>query len=258
MIQRLPRSCSVRCLLGLAATLLAAAAALPAHAEGGWLNHVLGINSIAGSGRPKTEAREVGNFQGVAIKGPMKIVLRQGTREGVEVSADDNLLELIETAVERGTLKIGPKKGVSYSSRSPVTVTVDFIALKDLAVGGSADVVGQGIKAAALDVAIGGSGSVRLPELQTRTLSLAIGGSGDFETSGRAVKLSIGVGGSGSVRAERLDADDVSVSIGGSGDASVRANRTLDVAVAGSGDVVYSGDAIVKTSIAGSGSVKKR
>ena len=188
----------------------------------------------------------------------MKVVLRQGTREGVAVSADDNLLPLIETTVERGTLKIGPKKGTSYSTRNPVTVTVDFVTLKELTVGGSGDVVAQGIKAAALDVAIGGSGSVRFPDLQARTLSLAIGGSGDFETSGRAQKFSIGVGGSGSVRADRLDADEVSVSIGGSGDASVRANRTLDVSVGGSGDVVYSGDAVVKASIAGSGSVKKR
>ena len=258
MIQRLSQPASIRFLLGLALGLLAAAAVAPAHAEGGWFNRVLGFNSVKGSGKLQSEVREVAGFQGVAVKGPMKVVLRQGTREGVEVSADDNLLPLIETTVDRGVLKIGAKRGTSYSTRNAVTVTVDFVTLKELAVGGSGDVLAQGIKAAALEVAIGGSGSVRFPDLQARTLSLSIGGSGDFETSGRAQKFSIGVGGSGSVRADRLDADDVSVSIGGSGDASVRANRTLDVSVGGSGDVVYSGDAVVKTSIAGSGSVKKR
>jgi hypothetical protein len=258
MNQRLSHPASARFLVVLAFGLLGAAA-LPVHAEGsGWFERAFALNSTTGSGKLKSETRVATGFQGVVVSGPMKVVLRQGAREGVEINADDNLLPLIETTVERGTLKIRPRKGSHYSTRNAVTITVDFVNLKDVTVGGSGDVVAQGVKTGALEVVIGGSGSVRFPELQAQTLKLAIGGSGDFETSGRAQKFSIGVGGSGSVRADKLDADEVSVSIGGSGDASVRANKTLDVSVGGSGDVVYSGDAVVRTSIAGSGTVKRR
>jgi hypothetical protein len=106
-----PTQPTPRFLLGLAFGLLAAASVPAAHAEGGWFERAFSLNSTAGSGKLQTETREVSGFQGVAVKGPMKVVLRQGTREGVAVSADDNLLPLIETTVERGMLKIGPKKG---------------------------------------------------------------------------------------------------------------------------------------------------
>jgi hypothetical protein len=262
MIRQASHRVARRFLLGLAVAALAGATLSSARAKDGdssWFDQAFsGGNRVVGSGRLQTESRAPGSFQAISIKGPIRMVLRQGSREAIEVTADDNLLPLIETRVENAMLKVGPRKGISYSSRNPVTVTVDFVALKELAVGGSGDVVGQAMKASTLEVAIGGSGTVRLPKLQASTLSLTIGGSGDFESSGRTGRFSVGIGGSGSVHAEELDADDVSVNIGGSGDASVRANRTLDVSVGGSGDVVYSGAAVVKTSIAGSGSVRKR
>jgi len=247
---------------GFAAAVLAIASTPAAHAEegGSWFCQVLGINSnsVTGSGKVQTETREVSGFQGVALSGSMKVVLRQGSREGVELSADNNVLPLIETRVKNGTLHIGPVKGANYSTRTPVVVMVDLVTLRDLAVSGSGDVTAQGLKASGLDVAIGGSGSVHLPGLQARSLSVAIGGSGDFDASGRTDKAKVSIGGSGTVRADSLEADEVSVAIGGSGDARIKANRTLDVSVAGSGDVVYSGDAVVKTSMVGSGSVRKR
>jgi hypothetical protein len=249
-----------RFICGLAVALFVLVPVSTAHADegGSWFGRLLGLNSVTGSGKVQTETRALTGFHGVSVKGSMKVVLRQGSREGVEVSADSNLLPLIETRIRNGTLEIGTVKNANYSTRNPVLVTVDLITLKNLAISGSGDVTAKGVKVSILDVAIGGSGSAHLPDLQARSLSLSIGGSGDVDTSGRTHRFSISVGGSGSVRADALEADDVSVAIGGSGDASVKANRTLDVSVAGSGDVVYSGDAVVKSSIAGSGTVKKR
>ena len=192
----------------------------------------------------------------------MKLVLRQGAREGFELRADDNVLPLIETqVVDRGgvpTLEIGTKNGAGYSSRTPIVATIDLIALRALTLSGSGEIVSESLKTPSLNIAVPGSGKVRLHQLSADEVSAKVSGSGDLEFTGRTGRLVVSISGSGDVNTRGLEADDVSVSIAGSGDANVRARKTLSISIAGSGDVIYAGDAAVKTSIAGSGSVRKQ
>jgi Putative auto-transporter adhesin, head GIN domain len=235
----------------------------PAHAGDGtialsWFNG----ERVTGSGKAASETRTVSGFQGIALRGSMKLVLRQGTREGLELRGDDNLLPLIESrVVERSgvpTLEIGVKKGVSMSPKSEVVATIDLITLRALSISGSGDVTAEALKTSALAVAITGSGNVRLKQLVADSVSAKVTGSGDIEFSGRAPKLEVSISGSGDVQARGLEADDVSVSVAGSGDANVTARKTLAVSIAGVGNVKYAGDAVVKTSIAGHGEVTRQ
>ncbi len=76
------------------------AAAPPAHADDGPARlQFVGWSSVSGSGKLQTEARNVTGFQAIATHGSVKLVLRQGAREGLELHADDNILPLIETRV---------------------------------------------------------------------------------------------------------------------------------------------------------------
>ncbi len=254
--------------LRIAGAMLAGALALgashPAQAEDGSIRlHFGGLfNRVTGSGKLQTESRTVAGFQAVALRGSMKLVLRQGTREGIELRGDDNILPLIETrVVDRAgvpTLEIRTRSGSSFSSRQPVVATIDLVTLSALTISGAGDVIGDGLKTASLKLSISGSGNVKLRQLSADELSARVSGSGDLLFSGRTNKLGVSISGSGDVDTRGLEADDVSVSIAGSGDAKVSARKTLGISIAGSGSVVYAGDAIVKTSIAGHGSVRKQ
>lgn len=215
-----------------------------------------------GSGRAATETRALPAFEAIALAGSIDLRVRQGTPQTVQVSADDNLLPLLETTVEstsRGaTLRIGWKRGESVSTRSRVTVDVVVPRLVALSGAGSGDMVAESFETPALQVSLAGSGDVRLPGLRAGELGIRISGSGDVGGSGQATKLTIAIAGSGDVKLAEMPADEVSVSIAGSGDAAVFAHKTLDVRIAGSGDVVYRGDAAVRASVAGSGSVRKQ
>lgn len=215
-----------------------------------------------GSGRTATEQRPLPEFEAIALTGSIDLVVRQGTPQSVEVSADDNLLPLLQTTVEStakgATLRVGWKRGESISTRSQVLVTVVVPRLGSLAGAGSGDMVLESFETPALQVSLSGSGDVKLPNLRTGELSIRIAGSGDVGGSGQALRLSIGIAGSGDVKLADLQADDVSVKIAGSGDAAVFAQKTLEVGIAGSGDVSYRGDAALRSSVAGSGSVTKR
>jgi len=199
--------------------------------------------AVTGSGTAAREARAVGDFQAIELRGDIDLVVRQSGRTAVEVQADDNLLARVETEVIDGrhgrTLRIGWRRDESVRPRAPTVVTVDVAQLRA--------------------VASSGSGDVRIDALTTPLFSLALAGSGDARLARLSIdELSVSIAGSGDVSAQDLAAEEVKVSVAGSGDARVHAERELTVAIAGSGDVVYSGAAAVKSSIAGSGSVRKR
>ncbi len=244
----------------LAATLGFGAA--PAQAQGGFWNWISG-SGVQGSGKAATEKRAVGEFNAIVSSGSMKLVVRQGEGVALAVTADDNLLPLLETVVEPGndgpTLHLRWKKGSSVNTRTEVKVVADVKTLSAIQLSGSGDVVVESLKAPALKMQVAGSGDARLNKLALGELVVDIAGSGDVRAEGSATALKVKVAGSGNVRMNELAADDVRVSISGSGDAEVQAQKALNVAIAGSGDVRYSGNATqVKSSVAGSGSVSKK
>ncbi|CAN5902651.1 head GIN domain-containing protein [soil metagenome] len=226
-----------------------------------WLQRV-GFARITGSGKLATETRPIGPFQAILLRNSMKVVLRQGAREAVAVSADDNLLPLIETRViDRAgvpTLEITTRPDASFRTRNEMVVTVDAVTLNAISISGSGEVVCDALEANELKLNLSGTGDMNLRKLAAESLVIRVSGSGDVNVAGRAPKASISIAGSGDVDTSALDADDVRVSIAGSCDATVVAHKILAVTIAGSGDVAYAGEAAVKTSIAGSGSVRKR
>jgi hypothetical protein len=219
--------------------------------------------TTTGSGNAATEVRAASDFQTIALRGGIDLVVRQGNSESVTVRADDDILPLVQTVVEGSgetrTLRIQFKSGESVRTKTQVVVTVDVVKLEAIASSGSGDITIEALKTPTLTMSISGSSDAALKQLDTERLAISIAGSGDVQASGRAARLEVSIAGSGDVGARELLAGDVSVSIAGSGDASVTAQRTLSVAIAGSGDVEYGGGAtLAKRSIAGSGSVRQR
>ena len=215
--------------------------------------------ATTGSGQAATETRSPGPFDAVHVAGSIDLLVRQASTPAVTVTADDNLLALIETVVDGGVLRVQFKRGESVRTRTSVRVAVDAVSLKALRLSGSGDLVLESFRTPKLDLSISGSGDAWLRELTADELSLRIAGSGDIKAAGSAARLQLGIAGSGDADLAALGARDVRVSIAGSGDARVHASDSLEVSVAGSGDVVYSGGATrVKSSVAGSGSVSAR
>lgn len=206
---------------------------------------------------PATESRPVTEFERISVRGPIDLTVRQAGKAALELRAEPNMLALIETTVEGGTLTIKPKRGENL--RGAVRATVDAVQLKAVHASGSGDVAIESLKTPALDLRMSGSGDARLRELATDELNVRLAGSSDVDASGRANKFVVRITGSGDVRARELQSDDVSIHIAGSGDASVTAHKRLAVSIAGSGDVRYAGNPPdVTTSVAGSGTVSKK
>ncbi|MEP7280576.1 MAG: head GIN domain-containing protein [Rubrivivax sp.] len=220
---------------------------------------VQAAGSVVGSGTVATDTRRPGEFDAIAVGGGIDLTVRQAATAQLTLSADDNLLPLIETVVEGGTLKIRFARGQSIRTRAPVKVAVDAVRLRAIASSGSGDVKVERFETPALALSLSGSSDAVLDALRTDSLAVDIAGSGDLRAQGSATRLKLSIAGSGEARLAALECDDVEVSIAGSGDVNVFARRSLKVDIAGSGDVSYRGGASqVTSSIAGSGSVSAR
>lgn len=239
--------------LSAALAALLAGAAAPSMA-GGW---PFG-ETVQGSGLVKRQARQVAHFTGIAFELPGKLEVRSGDSEAVTVEADDNLLPLVETVVENGTLKIRPaKRDMNLRSRN-LKVVVNARQVERLALGGSGSIDADSLRGARLNVDIGGSGDVNVRNLDSQSVAVTLGGSGDFKAGGgTARQLSVSIGGSGTVDMGRVQSDNVSINVAGSGEATVWARHELNMTIAGSGDVNYYGDPRVSKSVVGSGDARR-
>lgn len=244
---------TVRMLI-LAAGLVALAA--PAGAADGVLSWLHG-ERVQGSGKVVKQNREVGHFTAIAISVPGNVDIRLGNSEGVSIETDDNLLPLIETVVDGGTLRIRPvKKNQGLDTRN-LRIVVQAKALEKLAVAGSAQVNADSLRGPAVQLDVGGSGNITARSVEAASVTVALGGSGNLRVSGNTDTLKVSIGGSGRVEAGQLAAREAAVSIGGSGQATVWAKQSLNLSLAGSGDIAYYGDPQVSKSVAGSGSIKR-
>ena len=242
---------------GAALLLAACALAIPAApALASPLDWISG-NSIQGSGKLQKQAREVGSFHGVALNVPGTVELRIGNTDSVTIEADDNILPLIDTVVENGTLRIRPARRNTNFRQSSLNIVIQARQVERVSVGGSGSITATGLRAEKLRFDVGGSGSIDARDLDSRAVAIAIGGSGNFKASGKTEQLTASIGGSGNIQAGRLAAREVQVSIGGSGEAEVWAKDDLTISIGGSGEVNYYGDPRISRSMQRSSSIKR-
>lgn len=247
--------------LGLRAIVLSLSAlvmALPAASAIAAGNSWFSAGHVQGNGNIKKQNRELGHFTGVAFSLPGNVELRLGNTESITIETDDNLLPLIETVIENGTLRIRTvKKNLGIETRT-LKIVVQAKEIDSLALGGSGSIDSDALKGGKVHVDLGGSGSINIKGIEADSVSVSLGGSGNLKTGpGATNKLSLSIGGSGEVQLGQIKASDVSVSIGGSGQSTVWATNALSVSIAGSGDVNYYGDPKTSKSVVGSGGLRR-
>ena len=248
---------AARALRHLVLALSAIAFAVPA-AQVAASNNSWGGDKVQGSGTIKKQARELGHFTGVSLSLPAHMELRIGNTESITIETDDNLLPLIDTVIEDGTLKIrANKRNLSLNSRT-MKIVLQAKEVSRVALGGSGSIDADTLKGGKLQFDLGGSGAINVKGVESEALSVTVGGSGQLKTGGGWTRqLSVSIGGSGDVDLGQVKAREASVSVAGSGEATVAASDALSVTIAGSGDVNYYGDPKVSKSVVGSGGVKR-
>jgi hypothetical protein len=201
------------------------------------LSYLFGRRGVEGSGDMVTETRHVEPFKRIISTGSSGIYVKVGGEQKVEVTYDDNLIDMVKTEVRGKKLKIYIDGSHSSRHSSRIDITVPELE----------------------DVRCTGSGDVEVVDLDQDFFAYKLSGSGEFRASGRVAELELILSGSGDIDTRDLIAEEAYCTISGSGTIRVAATDVFEGTVSGSGDIYYYGKPeSVSKHVSGSGSIKRR
>jgi hypothetical protein len=217
------------------------------------------MNVTRGSGTVTSETRPVSGVTGVRLEWLGDVTITQGDTEALTVEAEDNILPLITTNVENGTLVIALKPDTNRDAvipTKPVRFGLDVTALELIDISGAGNVRTDGLEGETLALNLSGAGNVDLSGLQLIQLTASSSGAGNISLAGVAEDQSSTLSGLGNYQAGDLESIDARVEISGAGNATVWVRNQLDVKISGAGSVSYYGEPQVTQDVSGVGSVK--
>lgn len=223
---------------------------------GGLIASAVFRETVEGSGTAATEDRAIGEVTEVELAGTGNLVITVGEVPSLTVTADDNILPLIETETTGRKLTLSIHSGYTIRTKTPITYTLTVAKLTKLSVSGSGSAKVANLTGDTLSVRVSGSGKANLNGIECHTLNLNLSGSGTAVVSGTAEKVISRVSGSGEIDAGSLKAKAGEVQVSGSGNVSVWTTDQLKLRVSGSGQVTYKGTPQLEQKITGSGRVK--
>lgn len=192
--------------------------------------------TVEGSGRAKTKQLPPTFFNKVVLEGAMDIDIKIGDTTSIELTADDNLIDLIDIKAKASTLIVGFTQNSSFSSITPITVKLTTPSLTA--------------------VEIKGTGDISVDGLNEDNFNAVVMGCGDIYLSGKSHAASFEIMGNGDITASALTVNSLVARVMGNGDMEVVAIESLDAKVMGNGDIdVINTPKSVVTSSLGNGDI---
>lgn len=215
---------------------------------------------ITGEGPSVTQTRTVTNFTRVSLSVPALLYITQKQDFKFAIEGQRNILNMIQTPVDAGELRIKFANGKNIGSHDKIIIRVSAPVFNSLIISGAGDISGtNALQTSSLRLALSGSGSIILPQADvTGKLDAYISGSGNMQVnSGVADGGSLNISGSGSLEMLGVTFKNMDARISGSGNIKATVNGELGVHISGSGSVYYKGSPAINSQISGSGAVRK-
>lgn len=195
------------------------------------------VSSVKGSGVERSEARNARDFTAVDVGGVFEVEVAAGKDFGVEVLADDNLLQYIKTEVHNGVLRIETTE--SIKSHNPLRVRVSAPSITKLEASGASKVAIDGVKSSSFAVDTSGASKISL--------------------SGETTALTVDVSGASNVDAENLKTQTAAVEASGASKVSLFVTERLSSSASGASRIVYAGNPTsVEKKTSGASSVRQK
>jgi hypothetical protein len=213
---------------------------------------------VTGEGPVETENRSLISFSGISSNIGCNINFSQAPAYKIEIRAQRNIINLLETYKSGNDLILKFKNKVSIKNYTDITINISSPTLENLLLSGSGNVhVTGNFEATRFNTQISGSGNLSIDHLQVaETLTSGISGSGNIRVmAGMSKAANMVVSGSGSIDLSGVSTNAAIVKIAGSGTAKVNATQALDATIAGSGNIYYFNNPQVNVHISGSGKV---
>jgi putative autotransporter adhesin-like protein len=175
---------------------------------------------VKGSGIVKTDKRSLPPFASLEVMCHGSILVHTQRQEGLEIKGDDNIIPLITTEVNNGTLYIRSSK--EYNPRDKLEIIVSAPDLKRFV--------------------FSGAGEANLSNVKNDRIEIALIGAGSLIASGETKEADITLSGAGSVDTKNLHAINAKVNSTGLGNIEIYVTGQLDAKTSGVGEINYYGN----------------
>ncbi|MDW7693645.1 head GIN domain-containing protein [Flammeovirgaceae bacterium SG7u.111] len=215
-------------------------------------------NNITGEGEKITRDYGLTGFSSISSDMSADVYYSQSNDYLVKITAQPNILDVMEIEVKGSELKIGIKNGYNIKTHDGIYIETGSPEIFGFNLNGSGNITSaDSVKTSDLNLTINGSGNFTFPTIKAEKVSCSIDGSGDLFLGGETGTNDIRINGSGNIKAFTLSSEASSIIINGSGDCEMWVEEDLDVDINGSGSVYYKGDPQIRINANGSGKVVK-
>jgi hypothetical protein len=195
---------------------------------------------VVGSGRPATETRPVDAFRTLRAENGFRVVVTRGPR-ALEVTADDNVLPLVETVVEGDTLVLRLKPGTSLSTTRGLVASLTTDVLEGVTVSGGGRVAGPASATASFPVDASGGATVELSGVMSSLVTLTASGGSAITVSGTTSEARVTASAGSTLDTRGLAASRVTVDLSGGSQARVAASNEVTGTASGGSTLTVSG-----------------
>jgi hypothetical protein len=215
-------------------------------------------HKVTGKGPVVTEVRPLSNFSAIDMRINGDVYFRQDPAYKVEINAQQNILDRMETYVSNGRLVIRFEDNV-WVRNEHIVVNLSAPSVNFFKVDGSGSLTTTGlINPSNIELRVEGSGDIRIIDMATGNVNAKVSGSGSIRVNnGTATDVDLEITGSGDIDMLNVSANKARTNTSGSGNTKVNASQTLDVNITGSGNIYYKSNPVINTRVTGSGRLIK-
>ncbi len=193
-------------------------------------------SNTVGSGTAATESRAVAGFNAVSVSGAGHLIVERTGAESLQITADDNLLRLIQSEVVDGVLVLGFEPGTNVRTTQEVLYRVTAATLNGLSVSGVS-------RAEAIGIA-------------TEEFTTDVSGVSTAMLLGNAATHRLTVSGPSTLDAPNLESRYVVANASGPSRTLIRVSHTLTADASGPAIIEYLGEPVVTATATGGGIVR--
>lgn len=200
-----------------------------------------GRPAVPGSGNVVSQIKSLEGFTRVNIGNAFHVEIKESGQFSVSISADDNVINLVETEKEGDTLRIGLEAG-DYSEVT-LRARITMPELLGVMLTGASQATLEGFSSANdLSVSLSGS-SVLEGYVEAREAELRINGASKVSLAGSADRLRVRATGASALDLQHFSVDRVSVALDGASQVTANVRRAIEHArLTGASIFLYDGE----------------
>lgn len=213
---------------------------------------IVDFGSLRRTGELVAYSQDLEDVHQVSFSAMGELVVTQGDRDRLTVSAEESLLRDFDIVVDDGVLFIS-LKDVPPASAKSIQFNLTVQDLDRVELSGLGNINARLLNSATFNADVSGTGTLAIDHLTADHLVVNGSGAGRIQIAGQVVDQTVMLSGAGQYLASDLQSESATIDLSGIGNAVLWATNRLAIQLSGAGQIQYYGSPIVSRDISGRG-----